>query len=420
MFLKNIMSVFGSKVGVVLTTLLVSIILARGLGVADRGVLASILIFPQLMIALLEGGMRQAATYYISSDRFPSNLVLGAILQYWVISAFIGYVLCAILIGYYVSYSHIYTILIASAILPFDILCAFLRGYFLGKENFSKYNLILITPKFITLVCLSILYYLGFITIFVVLIIILISSIINVIQIFYFILRKEGISPCFDCKVLKVMFKKGIVYALSLFFIVANYKVDILLLSQLSTSVQTGLYTVVTQVGESLWQLPGAVVVVLMSRSANRKEITNFHETVLHTSRLTFWVTSICAIFVGILSPYVIPLAFGREYSDASNILLYLLPGLVFMVYFKIINADYAGNGKPHVAFYVMFPATILNIILNYLLIPGLGAVGAALSSSVSYLLASILIIFIYYREKKFNLNNLFISNLATDETRNL
>src|SRR5690606_12235426 len=100
---------------------------------------------------------------------------------------------------------------------------------------------------------------------------------------------------------------------------------------------------------------------------------------------------------------------FGREYLPAISITLVLLFSAIFMVPFKSLNADLAGEGKPKYAIFTMFPSVLLNIGLNLLLIPKMGAVGAAVSTMLSYILCGFLISIIYSNIKAVSLSNLLL-----------
>jgi Na+-driven multidrug efflux pump len=76
-----------------------------------------------------------------------------------------------------------------------------------------------------------------------------------------------------------------------------------------------------------------------------------------------------------------------------------LLPGVVLLTVFKVINMDLSGKGKPWVSLKAMLPALIINIILNFILIPQQGASGAALASTISYTIAAILFVHFYSKE---------------------
>lgn len=205
----------------------------------------------------------------------------------------------------------------------------------------------------------------------------------------------------FDKEVLYSMLKKGLTYGFSFLVIVANYKIDIFMLDKMSSTTQVGLYSVAVQFGELLWQLPSAVVVVMLSRMANRSKYSDVAKEINVNSFYTFWVTFFGSVFLYMFGGFVIPVIFGFEYSVSSDILNLLLPGLVMMVLFKIVNSYFAGDGRPMTCLYFMIPALFINVICNYILIPELGASGAAISSSISYCFCS-LAIWVYFC-RKFN-----------------
>jgi Na+-driven multidrug efflux pump len=74
----------------------------------------------------------------------------------------------------------------------------------------------------------------------------------------------------------------------------------------------------------------------------------------------------------------------------------FLLPGVLLLTIFKVMNMDLAGKGKPWISMYAMLPALIINIVLNIVLIPNFGANGAAIASTISYSVAALLFLFFY------------------------
>ncbi|WP_248475634.1 hypothetical protein [Vibrio alginolyticus] len=63
--LRKIIDIFLKKIVVLIIGFSIVIIQAKALGAETRGVLASMLILPQLMISIAEGGMRQASVYFL-------------------------------------------------------------------------------------------------------------------------------------------------------------------------------------------------------------------------------------------------------------------------------------------------------------------------------------------------------------------
>ena len=87
---------------------------------------------------------------------------------------------------------------------------------------------------------------------------------------------------------------------------------------------------------------------------------------------------------------------YGEKFKEGASVLNYLLPGVFIFTIFKVLNMDLAGKGKPWISLKAMVPALIINIGLNFFLIPDLGAKGAAISSMVSYAVAGILFLLFY------------------------
>jgi Na+-driven multidrug efflux pump len=80
---------------------------------------------------------------------------------------------------------------------------------------------------------------------------------------------------------------------------------------------------------------------------------------------------------------------------------LLLLPGIAGMVLSKIIFANLSGSGKPQFATYSSALTFTLTILLDILLIPPYNIVGAAIASSIAYLLGSFMSVFWFSRQTR-------------------
>ena len=107
-------------------------------------------------------------------------------------------------------------------------------------------------------------------------------------------------------------------------------------------------------------------------------------------ARFSFVGAVVLSIGLGIAAELVFPLLYGQRYRGSAAICIYLLPGIVAFVVFKVLNTDLAGRGKPWASMLIMLPILVLNVALGWLFIGLYGARGAALVSSVCYLLATL------------------------------
>src|SRR5690606_22285896 len=299
-------------------------------------------------------------------------------------------------------------ILIAAAIIPTTLSVNAFRGYFLGKQEIKRFNKSTWMERILYVGLLAALYFTNNLSVTTAVIATTTAAIFNVSQVWFYV-KKVNESPLtLKMPIVWDMLKVGFVYAFALFLIIANYKIDILLLGLLSTPEEVGYYAVSVQVAELMWQLPGAIMLVLMSRSANNKDQSGaWSEKVAMVCRVMILITIMSAIVLAIAVYCGMALVFGQEYFPAISITLILLLSTIFMVPFKSLNADLAGEGRPKFSIIAMSPSVILNIGLNFLLIPKYGALGAAVSTVFSYMLCGILISIIYSHIKSVPLSDL-------------
>lgn len=402
-FLKDSISIFITKIVVILLSIVGVIILARGLGPENRGLLAALLIYPQLLIALTEGGMRQAATFYVGKKLAPDGEVLAALILYVAIAGSLGY--CLVLSLLWLVGNELFSfamILVAAAIIPTSLLVNALRGYLLGKQEIGQFNRSSWMERSFYIGLLIILYFTEGLSVMTAVAATAMAAAFNAIQAWFYVKKIHKSRFQLNVTVIWSMLKVGFLYAFALFLIVANYKIDILLLELLSTPAEVGYYAVSVQIAELMWQLPGAIMLVLMSRSANNKDQTSvWVEKVALVCRLMILITILSAIPLALVVNVGMVFVLGAEYAPAINITSILLVSAVFMVPFKSLNADLAGEGRPIISILTVLPAVILNIALSYFLIPYYGAIGAAVATLFSYILCGILICVLYSKEKE-------------------
>jgi len=174
---------------------------------------------------------------------------------------------------------------------------------------------------------------------------------------------------------------------INLGFLIAT-EVDTFLLGMLSTDDQVGLFAAAKQIINKLPHISTAIAMGTMPIFAklndqNRGKLKKLFYRLLRIN--TYIYGSIAAIIVG-LGWWFMPLIFGENFQGSA------LPLQILIVYtvgfsFSILLSNflnYQGLAKRRAINLTI--TVILNIALNYFLIPRYGAVGAAIGTSVSYL----------------------------------
>jgi O-antigen/teichoic acid export membrane protein len=92
-----------------------------------------------------------------------------------------------------------------------------------------------------------------------------------------------------------------------------------------------------------------------------------------------------------------VPLLYGHRFSHSIVLGLILLPGVLVIGLGKALSAVTTGRGHPRYALYLSLVSFPLTIALYAALIPPWGATGAALASTISYTLTT-LVAWVFYR----------------------
>jgi O-antigen/teichoic acid export membrane protein len=194
-----------------------------------------------------------------------------------------------------------------------------------------------------------------------------------------------------------------------------NYRFDMFLILYFLSPVELGYYAVAVMIGEKLWYLSMATGTVLFPRIASSPKPDA--SLTLKTAALNLYIILLAAILLGIFSHLLIGIFYGDVYVFAAEALIFLLPGIVAMAIPKLLMADLSGRGKPEYAMIASLCSLIVNVLLNIILIPVYGILGAAIASSIAYIVAALVFMYYYKRETSVNLRELFILKIG-DITR--
>ena len=396
---RDIATVMSSNVFAVINALLVSIILTRVLGPEGFGIYSAIIVIPMVVIALTQLGIRASAIYHIGRDKENIDRNISGIMMLLLMTSLAGMLLAGI--AFWLIDTKDYTwimVLLVIIFIPMHLTSLYAGGIFLGKEEIGKANFIRWFPVFADLL---------FVLLFVLVFGWRIEGALLAIFSGYFIValwsvfnlsKDHNIRPVFNKTVVVPLVKMGIVFALAVFVIQLNYRIDVLILKSLKGPEDVGFYALGVSIAEALWQLPLAVGIVVMSRTANTDDHQLMNETTARLLRLSLIAGLLAAIILFLIAPWIIPLIWTEKFLPSVELLRYLLPGVLFMSIFRIISSRLSGMGKPEIAIYVFLPSLLLNVILNYWWIPDHGSMGAVMATNVSYILGAIAFLIVYAR----------------------
>jgi O-antigen/teichoic acid export membrane protein len=171
------------------------------------------------------------------------------------------------------------------------------------------------------------------------------------------------------------------------------YQIDIYIIAYLLGARQVAFYAIAVGIATLLWYIPNTVGVVLFPTLSSVKDDNKIHEFSAQVCRHTMFITSLAALALGLAGKYIILFIYGAEYNNSVNSMLLILPGIIVMSLYKVLTRNFSSRNKQQVSIMAAGIALVVNIGLNLLWIPQFGIEGAALASTVSYILASALLV---------------------------
>jgi len=200
------------------------------------------------------------------------------------------------------------------------------------------------------------------------------------------VLLKDGLGkPQWDRANLKKQFSYGCnayIYNVSH---ILNFRLDMILVAYFLKAEHVGWYALATSVTETLLYLPKALSNVVLTETATEvKNGTKPNHYLVYKG--TILIIGVAILGTAILAPFLLPLVFSSSFIPAITPLLLLLPGTLAMALGIIAAYHLFGLGKASQPSLAALAATIVTIALDLVLIPFLGIQGAALASTIAYI----------------------------------
>jgi O-antigen/teichoic acid export membrane protein len=170
-------------------------------------------------------------------------------------------------------------------------------------------------------------------------------------------------------------------------------RADQLILAALATEAAVGRYSVAVNIAEALWYLPAAAGLVSIPFLSGDRSVEDKLVALRHALSVSLWLPAAGALAAAALAPLLIPIVFGQNFANATWPLELLLPGIVAAGVVRVCSAALIARNQTSAMWKLTGMALAVNLVLNVLLIPPLGASGAAVSSSVAYAMLGFLLL---------------------------
>lgn len=176
------------------------------------------------------------------------------------------------------------------------------------------------------------------------------------------------------------------------FMTLLNLRLDFAILGAIAGPAVLGTYAVASKYAELL-RLPGTAITWV---SYPRLAATTAGDAARHARRLlppTFAGVVLAAVPLAVFSGPVMHLLYGDGFEPAIGQARVLLAGMLLGGASGVASGYLYGRGRPGLNSLAMGLGLVVTIVLDLLLIPGHGAMGAAVASTVAYLVSDFVLI---------------------------
>lgn len=163
-------------------------------------------------------------------------------------------------------------------------------------------------------------------------------------------------------------------------------RIDQIMLRSYVDITTVGIYSASVKVTEMWYLVPNILLGALFPALANVKNDRNEYNKRYNILLIALVISSILiSCFIFLFKEGIINLIYGNEFSSAANILGVYIFSIVGFFVSSLIYQDLFLNKNKWAITIIPFLTALINILLNLILIPAKGAVGAALATTVSY-----------------------------------
>lgn len=172
-----------------------------------------------------------------------------------------------------------------------------------------------------------------------------------------------------------------------------NMRLDQMILGVMAAQATLGIYAAAVNVGEVLLYLPASVVLV---PALAQMDPTARHALALRSFRILALTTAASVAGAAVVGPLFIPIVFGPRFQASVEPFLWLLPGAFGYVAMKVFGSALLASSHTGRSPLGSIVALVVGVVLDLLLIPPFGAVGAAAAASGAFLVGGVVALALY------------------------
>ncbi|MGD1049405.1 MAG: flippase [Candidatus Krumholzibacteriaceae bacterium] len=186
-------------------------------------------------------------------------------------------------------------------------------------------------------------------------------------------------------------------------FAVVYLKIDQVMLGQMATQSEVGIYSAAVKVSEAWYFVPAAISMSVFPFLVQGKALGEdvYRTRVQQLFDFLVWISLGVAVVVTFAAHFAVVLVFGEPYARAGTMLAILTWAGVFFFLREALGRWFITENLLVFSFVSNGIGAVVNVVLNLFLIPRYGGIGAAVATVISYAAAGYFACFITPRTRE-------------------
>ena len=403
-FLKNTGWLIFDKILHMTMSLVVTGAVARYLGDHDYGIINYGLSFVNIFTIITKLGIDSVIVNELVKNRYKEGEIIGTTIGLRLISSLLSLVATYIFVWMLNPSNGIViavTIIESVSLLGLSIDTI---DYYFQSKLLSKYSALARTFSY-PLVCLyriimvlikADIYWFGWATVFD-------AGFIAVLLLFFY-KKNKGNKLRFSWSMGKYLLSHGKHFILVNLLVTIYTQMDRLMLGGMSGQAQVGIYSAAMTISNLWIFIPNALIdsarpLIMELKAKNQEEDYQKRWRQLYAGII--WISILAGLFFMIFSRLVIMIIYGKAYEASISVLMILIWSRLFSL-MGILRSSWmlCESYEKYVKYFVGLGA-VMNVILNSILIPVLGADGAAIATLITEIVSSFIVSLCYSKTRK-------------------
>jgi O-antigen/teichoic acid export membrane protein len=388
-FKIHVLWTLGARLFMIFNSVVAGIIVARWLGAGGLGELAVINVAVATLIQLGSFGLPSSNTYFIAQDHgHLRSAAINSLIFALAVGAGLAIALSALasLRPEWFGFVSPELIRIAAISIPFQLITLIGLNILLAVGKVRAFNLLdLAGQSFVLVNALLVFIILNrglalLVTLNTITSIVVSLSIAALLAVSASRLTQSKWRA--DMALLRRMITYGLKFHVSILAGAIILRADLLVVNHYRGAAEAGVYSVASQFGLLLMLLPGVIATLLFPRVTAEQDARG--ETTCLVTRYTTLIMFVCCL-AAVPFSLLLPVLYGAAFSEATRLLLILLPGVYLLGLESVLVQHFNALGLPRAIPLYWVATLVLNLVLVFTLAPRFGAQGAAVASTVSY-----------------------------------